>query len=77
MNLKAYLASINVTMKDFAERLECDSRYLSQISKGRLIPGRKLARDIQKATGDVIKFDIVKKEKKEKKKYCKNCNHEL
>jgi transcriptional regulator with XRE-family HTH domain len=77
MNLKAYLATINVTMKDFAQKVDCDSRYLSQISKGKIIPGRKLARDIQEATGDVIKFDIVKKDKKEKKKYCKHCNQEL
>jgi hypothetical protein len=61
MNLKAYLANINMTLKDFGAYIEVDPRYLSSISKGRLLPGPRLARDIEKATDGVVTFDLSKK----------------
>jgi hypothetical protein len=64
MNLKAYLATINVTLKDFGEYIEATPRYLSQISRGRILPGERLA----------VTFDLSKKKKKIRtRKPMKNC----
>lgn len=66
MNLKAYLATINMTLKDFGQYIDATPRYLSQISKGRTIPGTRLAKEIEEATGGVVTFDLSKKHRREK-----------
>ena len=68
MNLKAYLANINMSMKDFALSLGCNTRYLSQISSGKKIPSHRLAKDIEQATDGIIKIDVSMKNNKEQKR---------
>jgi transcriptional regulator with XRE-family HTH domain len=55
-NLRAYLANIGMSMKQFADMLECDRTYMSLIANGRRLAGRRLAKDIEEATGGVIKL---------------------
>jgi len=66
-NLKAYLANINMTVKDFCEILECDNKHLSRIMNGKQSPGKRLAKDIRLATNGIIDLKVSprKKEKKE------------
>lgn len=68
LNLKAYLANIGWTFKDFGELIEVHPLYLSQISSGKKIPSKKIARAIEKATEGEIKIDLSKRP--ERKKYC-------
>ena len=68
MNIKAYLAKINMTLKDFAAYLDCNPRYLSQISQGKKIPGIRLGKDIEEATSGIVTFDLSKKKKKRRQR---------
>lgn len=55
-NLKAYLAETGMTKKDFCEIIDCSHRYLDEILNGRMLPGRRLAKDIEMATSGVVKM---------------------
>lgn len=55
MNLKVYLASIDMTVKDFAELIETAPNYVSRIARGHILPSKKLARRIEKFTDGVVK----------------------
>lgn len=68
MNLKAYLASINMTMKKFGELIGVTPRYLWGISKGINIPSVRLARDIEFATNGIVKITASTKVKGRSKK---------
>lgn len=69
LNLKAYLANTGMTLADFSVKLDCDRTYLSSVSSGKRLPGRKLARDIYAATNGVINLPVKpKKEHGNKKK---------
>ncbi len=61
MNLKAYLATIDMTFRDFGKLVDADPKYISQISKGRLVPSRRLARDIEQATHGLVKISASTK----------------
>ena len=50
MRLKVYLATIDMTVKDFAAVLGCNRTYLSRIARGNAKPGKRLAKDIQELT---------------------------
>lgn len=76
MNLRTYLASKNMTNKDLSVILDINPCYMSRIVNG-YQPSKKLARNIEKATGGQVTFGSeVKKEepnnidqdKKEKKR---------
>ncbi len=56
MNLKMYLASINMTVKDFSEIMEVSSKYMSRIIHGHSKPSRKLSQEIEKATDGLVKI---------------------
>ena len=66
INLKAFLANKCLTVKEFAKILDVEPQYLSAVANGKKTPGRKLARDIEKATNGVIK--LTPKPKKSEKK---------
>lgn len=53
-NLKAWLANIGMTLKDFCEIIDCDKKYLSKIMNGHRNAGHRLAKDIREATAGVI-----------------------
>lgn len=73
MNLKIYLATINMKVKDFSELLECDPRYMSRIMNGRIHPGKRLAKAIEEMTDGQVKFE--KKPKKKQEKENEEANH--
>ncbi len=62
-NLRGYLATIGMEVREFAQLIECTPTYTSGIVSGRLIPGKRLARDIKELTNGVIDFTTVRKEK--------------
>lgn len=56
MFLKTYLAENDITVRDFAKKLDCNPSYLSLIVHGRKIPGKRLAKDIEKATDHFVTY---------------------
>ena len=73
INLKAYLANIGMTMTEFCNKIECNRSYMSQVSSGKTLPGRRLAKEISNATGGII--NLQTKTKKSQKNQCEN-NHD-
>jgi hypothetical protein len=65
-NLRAYLANIGVTLKDFAEAVECHPHHLSSIINGRFTAGHRLARDIFQATDGVVQVPTKKRKPRRK-----------
>lgn len=68
LNLKAYLANVGMTMTDFCHKIDCDRAYLSCISSGKIMPGRRLAKEIFTATNGVINLPVKPKKQHEDKK---------
>ena len=68
MNLKVYLASIDMTMKAFANDLGVSYRLLWGISRGHTMPSRRLAKDIEEATMGIVKIAPSTKVKGRSKK---------
>lgn len=61
MELKKYLFFKRVNVKEFSEKLEISRSYLSAIVNGKIIPSKKIARQIERATqGEVTVEDILK-----------------
>ena len=60
MDLKSYLRSIRISFTELAQFLECDRSYLSRIAHGHVIPGKRLAKDIERFSKGAVRFDIMK-----------------
>lgn len=56
MNLRMYLAKENLKLKDFCKLVGVHPNYMSRISHGKILPGRRLAKDIEVATGGEVKL---------------------
>ena len=69
-NLKAYLANIKMTLKDFCEIIDCDEKYMSKVMNGHLNAGHRLAKDVKQATSGLIKLKtrVRKKDLRNQKK---------
>lgn len=67
MNIKIYLATFNMTMKELSQKLGCNHSYLSRISKGEILPGRRLAKDIKEVTGGLVMLQTKSLKSKEEK----------
>lgn len=61
MNLRTYLFVNEMTVKDFAAKIDAEPTYVSAIKNGRLIPGRKIARRIKESTNGEVVY-LTKKE---------------
>lgn len=59
MNLKVYLATINMTVKDFSELVEYNPCYISRVIYGHVKAGKKLSRIIERATEGKVKKDEI------------------
>ncbi len=74
-NLKAYLANINMTVKDFGEIIDCDPKYLSRLMNGKKYPSKRLSKDIRLATDGIIdlptrpKLKVEESKKQEQQQY--------
>lgn len=62
MNLKAYLAESNMTMKSFADLLGINQRYMSRIMNGHIKPGKRLERDIHTLTEGKVALELKEKQ---------------
>ena len=60
MNLKFYLFNENLTQTEFAKRIGYTREYVSAISRGKIIAGKKVAREIEKATNGAVTFDELR-----------------
>ena len=68
MNLKVYLATIDMSLKDFASLIDCSPVYLGRLIKGkRGFAGKRLAADIERLTDGMVKMPV--KEKKQEKQH--------
>lgn len=57
MNLKTYIASMNMTLREFCEILDCCSYvYLSQIATGTSKGSKKIRKEIEDLTGGQVKL---------------------
>jgi len=65
-NLKAYLANIGVTVREFSETISVTETYLSAIIHGQRVPGPRLAKDIFEATDGVISLTTRVRKKDQK-----------
>lgn len=68
MNLKAYIANVGMTIKQFCKLIDCSQSYLSLIMSGKKTPGKRLARDIYNATMGEVQLE-TKAQKQKKSKY--------
>lgn len=68
INLKAYLANVGMTMTEFCNKIDCNRSYMSQISSGKTLPGRRLAKEIYNATDGIIKLQTKAKKSQENKR---------
>lgn len=60
MNLRVYLATKNIQIKDFSDILECNRSYLSRIISGHIKPSKRLAKEIERMTnGDVTAAELL------------------
>lgn len=73
MNLKTYLASNNITLKQLSQVLDCTPQYLGLIGKKKLAPSKKLLTRILKATNGEV--DILIKPETQKENKCRSCGH--
>jgi transcriptional regulator with XRE-family HTH domain len=64
-NLKAYLANINMSIKDFCVIIDCDPKYIARIINGKSYPSKRLSKDIRIATGGIIDLPTRPKKIKE------------
>lgn len=62
-NLKAYLGEIGMTIKDFCEIIEYNHMYVSGVLNGRRLATHRLAREISRATGGVVKLNAAPRKK--------------
>jgi hypothetical protein len=60
-HLKIYLASINMTLTDFSVLMEKNLRYMSRVMNGHVLPGRRLAKEIEDITDGQVKFSSREK----------------
>lgn len=53
-DLKEYLNTTGTSLSDFAISLDCNKFYLDRVMKGKVVPGRRLAKDIFAVTYGAI-----------------------
>ncbi len=55
-NLKAYLANIGLSLRDFCEIIDCDDKHMSKVMNGHKNAGHRLAKDVKQATNGLIQL---------------------
>lgn len=61
MDLRVYLATVDMSVKDFSEKIDCNRCYLSRVIRHHVIPSKRLAKDIEFATeGKVTVNELLK-----------------
>lgn len=62
MKLKTYLCEIGMTAKEFSELVGIHPHYMCMIARGAILPGARLARDIESLTEGKVKFRSAEKQ---------------
>ncbi|MFI5420123.1 MAG: helix-turn-helix domain-containing protein [Nitrososphaerales archaeon] len=62
--MRAYLANIGMTVREFAEGINCNAGYLSNIINGHHMAGPRLAKDIFEATDGVVQVPTKQRRKR-------------
>lgn len=78
-NLKAYLANIGLTLKDFCEIIDIDDKHMSKIIHGHKNAGHRLAKDVREMTDGIIllKTRVRKRDlKRHQQQQKQNQNHQ-
>jgi hypothetical protein len=68
MSLKVYLATENMTLKEFSKLIGSAPRYMSVIMNGHSLPGKRLAKDIKEFTKGQVVLSTKEKPIKVKEK---------
>jgi transcriptional regulator with XRE-family HTH domain len=61
-NLRSYLAEKNMTLKEFAKKLDYTYVYVSRVASGKVKPSSRMIRDINKLTDGIIDINITPKQ---------------
>lgn len=56
-NLKAYVANMNMTLREFSKKLGYSYTYVSRVANGIYVPGPGLVKDMLAITEGVIKLE--------------------
>jgi hypothetical protein len=64
INLKGYLANEGISLAAFAAKLQCSISHLAGVICGSAVCGKRLARDIEKATAGIVKAENICKKRK-------------
>ncbi len=75
-NLKAYLANIGMTTRDFSEIIDVTENYMSSIIHGKRRAGPRLAKDVLQATDGLISLPCRTRKKDQKNDESQNENQE-
>lgn len=63
MDLREYLFRNRMTVTEFGKKIDCSRSYLSTIINGAQKPGKRLAKEIERATnGEVTTKDLLGQE---------------
>jgi ribosome-binding protein aMBF1 (putative translation factor) len=60
MDLKEYLYQNRLSQRQFAKMINFNLSYICSICCGRLIPGKKLAKQIEIFTNGIVLFDELR-----------------
>jgi len=66
-NLKAYLANIGISLKDFCEIIDCDIKHMSKVMHGKRLAGHRLAKDVRQATSGLIHLNTRVRKRDQKR----------
>lgn len=65
MNLKVYLATHDLKVKDFCNMLECTRSYFSRVKNNHVIPSKRFAKDVERLTNGEVKAEELLKIKEQ------------
>lgn len=64
ITLKEYLNKTGMSFNDFAISLDCNQKYLDRVMRGKVLPGRRLAKDIYSVTYGAVSLDTKPRKQK-------------
>lgn len=71
-NLKAYLANIGMSLKDFCELIDIDDKHMSHVMHGKKTAGHRLAKDVREITSGVVSLNTRMRKRDQKRNQAQN-----
>ena len=75
-NLKAYLANIGMTLREFCQIIDVQEQHISAIIHGKRMAGPRLSKDIFQATDGLISLPFRARKRDQKNNESQNENQE-